>query len=46
MTDAATNKVALVVGAGDFLGAAIARRFGREGYHVAARAGGATSRGW
>ncbi|MEM7424547.1 MAG: SDR family oxidoreductase [Pseudomonadota bacterium] len=28
--------VALIVGAGDFLGAAIARRFAREGYHVVA----------
>ncbi len=36
MTDAATHKVALVVGAGDFLGAAIARRFARKGSHVAA----------
>lgn len=29
-------EVALVVGAGDFLGGAIARRFAREGYHVVA----------
>lgn len=31
-----TEKAALVVGAGDYLGAAIARRFAREGYQVAA----------
>jgi NAD(P)-dependent dehydrogenase (short-subunit alcohol dehydrogenase family) len=36
MTEATTDGVALVVGAGDFLGAAIARRFAREGYQVAA----------
>ncbi len=30
------TKVALIVGAGDFLGGAIARRFAREGYHIAA----------
>ncbi|MDH3701085.1 MAG: SDR family oxidoreductase [Alphaproteobacteria bacterium] len=33
---AKTEKTALVVGAGDYLGAAIARRFAREGYQVAA----------
>ncbi len=33
---AAEAKVALVVGAGDYLGAAIARRFGREGFTVCA----------
>ena len=32
----AANNVALVVGAGDFLGSAIARRFAREGFHVVA----------
>ncbi len=31
-----TKKVALVVGAGDFLGSAIAKRFAREDYHVVA----------
>ena len=30
------QEAALVVGAGDFLGGAIARRFSREGYHVVA----------
>lgn len=30
------EKVALIVGAGDFLGGAIARRFAREGFHVVA----------
>ncbi len=34
---AANNKpVALVIGAGDHLGSAIARRFAREGYHIVA----------
>ncbi len=30
------QQAALIVGAGDFLGSAIARRFAREGYHVVA----------
>ncbi|MCP4327480.1 MAG: SDR family NAD(P)-dependent oxidoreductase [Alphaproteobacteria bacterium] len=34
MSDDTTTRAALVVGAGDYLGAAIARRFAREGYHV------------
>lgn len=34
MTDTMDTKVALVIGAGDFLGGAIAKRFAREGYHV------------
>ncbi len=34
MTD--KQDVALVIGAGDFLGSAIARRFAREGYHAVA----------
>lgn len=34
---ATTNKpIALIVGAGDHLGSAIARRFAREGYHIVA----------
>lgn len=33
---AARQEAALVVGAGDFLGGAITRRFAREGYHVVA----------
>ena len=28
------NKVALVIGAGDYLGSAVARRFAREGFHI------------
>jgi NAD(P)-dependent dehydrogenase (short-subunit alcohol dehydrogenase family) len=36
MTGEAKTPVALVVGAGDFLGGAIARRFAREGFHVVA----------
>ena len=31
-----TKKTALIVGAGDFLGSAIARRFAKESYHVVA----------
>ncbi|MBW2451524.1 MAG: SDR family oxidoreductase [Deltaproteobacteria bacterium] len=34
MTNAKIQKVALVVGAGDHLGAAIAKRFGRENFHI------------
>ncbi len=34
MNDKGSRGVALVVGAGDFLGAAIATRFAREGYHA------------
>ena len=34
MTQSLENKVALIVGAGDFLGSAIGRRFAQEGYHV------------
>ena len=33
---AGSTETALVVGAGEFLGSAIARRFAREGYHVVA----------
>ncbi len=36
MTNPSKKKVALVVGAGDFLGSAIARRFAREGFHIVA----------
>jgi len=36
MTNGKPEKIALVVGAGDFLGGAIARRFAREGFHVVA----------
>lgn len=36
MADDKTEKTALVVGAGDYLGAAIARRFARAGYQIAA----------
>ena len=32
MTEDGSRKVALVIGAGDATGAAIARRFAREGY--------------
>ena len=28
------DKVALIIGAGDYLGSAIARRFAKEGYHA------------
>jgi len=28
------EKVALIIGAGDYLGSAIARRFGKEGFHT------------
>lgn len=31
-----STRTALVIGAGDFLGSAIARRFAREGYHIVA----------
>ena len=34
MTSNATNNTALVIGAGDYLGLAIARRFARDGLHV------------
>ena len=34
MSETADRKVALIVGAGDFLGGAIAKRFAREGYHA------------
>ena len=34
MTQRTDNGVALIIGAGDFLGAAIARRFAREGFHT------------
>ena len=34
MTQSLEKKVALIVGAGDFLGSAIGRRFAQEGYHV------------
>ncbi len=36
VSESQADKVALVVGAGDFLGAAIARRFAREGFHAVA----------
>ncbi len=36
MTTTKDQKTALIVGAGDHLGAAIARRFGREGFHIVA----------
>ena len=34
MSEAPGTKVALVIGAGDFLGGAVARRFAREGFHA------------
>ena len=34
MADDQNTRVALVIGAGDFLGGAIAKRFAREGYHA------------
>ena len=34
MTSTQGKPVALIIGAGDYLGAGIARRFGREGFHV------------
>ena len=34
MTNATNKPVAVVIGAGDFLGSAIGRRFAREGFHV------------
>ncbi len=34
MTQSCENKVALIVGAGDYLGSAVGRRFAKEGYHV------------
>ncbi|MGI9412340.1 MAG: SDR family oxidoreductase [Hyphomicrobiales bacterium] len=34
MSHSPDSKVALVIGAGDFLGGAIARRFAREGFHL------------
>ena len=34
MSKTAGKKVALVIGAGDFLGGAVARRFAREGFHA------------
>lgn len=36
MTDKSSEKVALVVGAGDFLGSSIAKRFARQGFHAVA----------
>ncbi len=36
MADHSDSKVALIVGTGDFLGSAIARRFAREGFHIVA----------
>ncbi len=36
MTDLLKKPVALIVGAGDALGSAIARRFAREGFHIVA----------
>jgi len=34
MTETSNKKVALIVGAGDYLGSSIGRRFAKEGYHV------------
>jgi len=36
MAEETIKKVALIVGAGDYLGSAIARRFAREGFHIVA----------
>jgi NAD(P)-dependent dehydrogenase (short-subunit alcohol dehydrogenase family) len=36
MSSANKTPVALIIGAGNFLGSAIARRFAREGFHIAA----------
>ncbi|MDA0822009.1 MAG: SDR family oxidoreductase [Proteobacteria bacterium] len=36
MTQSNHKKVALIIGAGDHLGSAIARRFAREGFHIVA----------
>ena len=34
VAQSSNKKVALIVGAGDYLGSAVGRRFAREGYHV------------